>query len=381
MRGHLSWGLALVIAGALPASACGSTDIQVATTPIPTIAGTTGSFDDIAIDQETHRLFVADRSDQGVDVFDIATPRARYVQTIPMPSSPNGLAVAPDLHRLFVGTSSGSVVVADISTQSTTTNDVIDELRTGGKEVDLLDYGAARHRIYASNGADGTITSIDSVTHEILAHFNIGNTLEQPRYNPGDGMVYVTSPDADALFRVDPNDGTIKSNPLNGCAPMGMAINPKAHQALIACKAFVMSWDMSSGKSEVFAQLAGGDLVSYYPGADRYLVASPQAAGHSVIGIFGGTPVTYLSTVVTDARGKSAAFDETNQVVYTPDARADSGGIASFHAPAIPPRWLSLLTDVGPWAALLAAIGLLIYAVGRSADPVRRRSSKRQPAP
>lgn len=381
MSGHLSWGLALVIAGALPASACGSADTQIATTPIPTIAGTTGAFDDIAIDQETHRLFVADRSDQGVDVFDISTPRARYVQTIPMPSSPNGLAVAPDLQRLFVGTSSGSVAVADIRTQSPTTNDVIDEVRTGGKEVDLLDYGAARHRIYASNGADGTITSIDSETHEILAHFNVGRTLERPRYNSADGMVYVTSPDADALFRIDPNDGTIKSNALGGCAPMGMAINPKTHQALIACKAFVMSWDLSSGKSEVFGQIAGGDVVSYHPGVDRFLVASPQEAGRSVIGILGGSPIAYLSTVVTDARGKSAAFDETNQIVYTPDARANRGGIASFRAPAVPPRWLSLLTDVGPWAALVAAMGLLIYVVARSADPVRRRPSARQPAP
>jgi hypothetical protein len=373
--------LVLVIAGALPASACGSTGIQVATTPIPTIAGTTGSFDDIAIDQETHRLFVADRSDQGVDVFDISAQAARYLQTIPMPASPNGLAVASDLQRLFVGTSSGSVVVADIRTQSPTTNDVIAEVHTGGKEADLLDYGAARHRIYASNGADGTITSIDSETHEILAHFNVGHTLEQPRYYPADGMVYVTSPDADALFRIDPNDGTVKSNALGGCAPMGMAINPKAHQALIACKDFVMSWDLSSGKSEVFGQIAAGDVVSYYPGADRFLVASPHGVGHSVIGIFGGTPIAYLSTVVTDAQGKSAAFDETTHVVYTPDGRANRGGIASFQAPAVPPRWLSLLTEVAPWAALLVALGLLIYVVARSADPVRRRPSARQPAP
>jgi len=381
MSGRRDWGLALVVAGALGVAACGPSGIPIATTAIPTLTRTTGSFDDMAIDQGTHRLFVADRSDQGVDVFDISTATARYVKTIPMPSSPNGLAIAPDLERIFVGTSSGSVAVADISTNSPTTNGVIDEVHTGGRQADLLDYSAARHRVYASNGADGTITSIDSETHEIRARFDTGHPLEQPRYDPADGMVYVTSPDADALFRIDPNDGSIKSSALGGCVPTGMAINPKSNHALIACKSFVMSWDLASGKSEVFGQVAGGDVVSYYSGADRFLVASPLGTGHSVIGIFGGTPIAYLSTVVTDARGKSAAYDETNHVIYTPDGRAGRAGIASFRAPAIPPPWLSFVTDFGPLVAILAVMGLVIYVVARSADPVRRRDPARQPVP
>lgn len=372
--------LVLIGGGALCLSACGGPDVQITSTPIPTITGTTGSFDDVEIDQAGHRLFIADRTDQGVDVFDISSVRPRYVQTIPMPANPNGLAIAPDLARLFVATGAGSVAVVDINVSSARLNDVISEVKTGGTEADLLEYAAARQRLYASNGPDGTITSIDPATGEIKAHFNIGHTLEQPRFNPTDGMLYVTSPDADALFRIDPGNGSVTNIPLGGCQPTGLAINPTSNTALVACQTFAMSWNLSTGKLDTFGQVAGGDIVSYDATVDRFFVASPQANGTSVIAILGENPIAFITSVVTGARGKSAAYDETNQVVYSTDGRANKAGITSFHLPAVPPAWLGFLMTVGPFAVGLAVLALLIFLVARSADPARRESPAPKPA-
>jgi hypothetical protein len=360
-------------------SACGDAGVQVSRTPIPPITGMTGSFDDIEIDQGSHRLFVADRTDQGVDVFDISQAHPKYVQTIPMPASPNGLAIAPDLGRLFVGTSAGSVVIVDINSGSQTLDDVIGEVNTGGSEVDLLEYSAARGRLYASNGPDGSIASIDSATGEIKAHFKVGSTLEQPRFNPADGMVYVTSPDADALFRIDPAAGTVTSIPLGGCQPTGLAINPKSNRAMIACQTFALSWDLRAGKLDTFPQVVGGDVVSYDARADRFFVASAQGGGGGLVGIFEGDPITYVSSVATRAHGKSAAYDETNDAVYTPDAHPNGAGIAGFHLPATPPAWLTVATAIAPFAIALAVLGLLGYVVARSADPARRREPAVKP--
>jgi DNA-binding beta-propeller fold protein YncE len=158
--------------------------------------------DAIAIDQATHRLYTADRSNQGVDVFDISAGWATYLQTIALPASPNGLALAPDLGRLFVGMGNGSVAVVDIAP---TADRVISEIKTGAKSVDLLDYSTGQHAVYASNGVEGLLTTIDTNTGAVKAQFKIGFALEQPRFNPADGLLYVTSPDADALFRqLDP---------------------------------------------------------------------------------------------------------------------------------------------------------------------------------
>jgi len=43
--------MVLAVIGVLPLASCGGSDAKIASAPIPTIAGSTGSFDDIAIDQ------------------------------------------------------------------------------------------------------------------------------------------------------------------------------------------------------------------------------------------------------------------------------------------------------------------------------------------
>ena len=358
-------------------SACGRPDAQPTNTPVLAISGKAGSFDNIEINQATHRLYVADRTDQGVDVFDISKARAKYLGSIALPSSPNGLAVAPDHARLYVGTAAGSVEVIDINPDSPALETVIAEVQTGGKSADLLDYGAARNRLYVSNGAEGMITSIDLDTNAIKAHFNIGYPLEQPRFDPADGMVYVTSPTADALFQIDPNDGLVKNkSTLGGCYPTGMAINPSANSALIACKNSVLSWNLRTRQSEKFTQVAGGDVVNYAARSDQFFVGAPH---QGVVGVFGGNPIAFISAVATDGRGNSAVYDEANDLVYSPDTRIKKAGIAGFHVPATPPAWLAPLTTIAVVVVLLGVFGLLFYFIGRSADPVRRQEPASKP--
>jgi DNA-binding beta-propeller fold protein YncE len=376
----LSSALTLMVAASLAISACGGPDAPITVSGVPTIKGQNASFDNVEIDQAAHRLYLGDRTDKGIDVFDISKPPAKYLQTIALPSSPNGLAFAPDLSRLFVGTAAGSVVVVD-----TRTGSIVGDVPTGKASADLLDYGSARQRLYVANSTDGTITSIDPSTLAIKSHFDVGYQLEQPRYNPKDGMVYVTSPQADALFKIDPSSGKVAYiYSLGGCQPTGLAINPSSNKALIVCGTFVMSWDLSTGKSETFKQVLGGDIVNYNAKVDRFFVGSPHITKPSVIGIFGGNPIAYYTSVDTGAHGNSATFDETNNIVYTPDTGPKSPGVASFRLPDKPlilPPWVSTLTTIGMVAALVGVFGLLFFFVMRSADPARRPIPKPKPEP
>ena len=371
----------MLVVGLCLISACAQVEapaVKIASTPVPNITTQTPSMDAVEIDQAAHRLYVADRSNQGVDIFDISAASAKYLQTIAMPSDPNGLAFAPDLSRLFVGVGNGSVVVVDINPTSPTANKVINEVKTGAKSVDLLDYSAARHLVYASNGVEGSITSIDSGTGEVKGQFKVGFALEQPRFDPADGMLYVTSPDADALFRLDPNDGTVKKKlTLGGCQPTGLAINPKSNQAVIACRNSILSYDLKNGMSEKFLEQPGGDIVSYDPKVDRFFVGAPFKPSKGAVAMFGGTPIVYIKTVVTGAGGKSAAYDEANDIVYTPDTRPNKAGLASFKMPAGGPGELPPLSTLIPFGVLLAGLVILFVIVGRNADPIRRP----EPAP
>jgi DNA-binding beta-propeller fold protein YncE len=367
---------ALGVLGSLLVSACGSSETEVANTPVPTISGQAGNFDAIEIDQGNHRLYVADRTDQGVDVFDISRPGAKFIKPISLSSPPNGLAISPDF-RLYAGTEAGSVAVIDISKGSSSLNTVVAELKTGAA-VDLLDYNAAKHVLLASSGGDGSITSIDTITNEITDHFKVASALEQPRFNERDGMIYVTSPDADALIQIDPKDGSITNRfPLGGCTPTGLAINPRSNSALIACKGFVLSRDMNTGRTERFIRVVGGDIVTYNAKVDRFFVASPHKTRPSVIGMFGGNPIAYIASIAAPGRGNSAVLDETNDVVYSPDTRPNMSGIAGA------PRPTSLQgatpATIAAYALVAVVFAIVFWFVMRSGDPVRRRA--RVPAP
>jgi hypothetical protein len=375
-----------IAAAVLLISGCGA-GIPITSAPIPPIAGKLANLDVVEISQAAHRLYVADRTDQGVDVFDTSTAHAMFLTTISLPSSPNGLAVAPDLARLFVGTGSGSVLVIDTNNDS---NAIVAEVKTGKGEVDLLDYGAARQRLYASNGADGSITSIDTTTNTIAANFKVDSTaavtLEQPRFDPGDGMVYVTSPSAGKLYQVDPNNGQVKSFGLGTCKPMGLAINPRSNQAVIVCSTFVMTWDLTAGRSIAsFHQVIGGDVVTYDARVDRFFVASPHLTMANVVAIFGGTPIDFVASIDTGAHGNAAVLDEAHGMVYTPNPQLKRSGVAGFAlatVPQPPPAWWTHATAVGVPAALLVLFVFLFLFLMRSADPARRPAPKpAQPAP
>ncbi len=359
--------------------ACNTAPIQITNIPIPTIGGQAASFDVIEIDQARHRLYAADRTDHGIDVFDVSTAHAKYMDTIKLPANPNGLAIAPDLGRLFAGTVTGSVVIVDINLAANATGVVIKEVPTGGKEVDLLDYAPSLHTVFASTGVDGTIASVDAKTGAINGTFKIGFALEQPRFSPADGMLYVTSPDAGALFQVDPVSGKIVDKAdLGSCLPKGLAINPHTDEALIACHDSTVTRDLRAKTQGNFTQVYGGDVVWYDAKVDRFFVAVPLAGGGEVA-IFGGSPIDYITAVSTNGTGNSTAYDETNDIVYALDTRAKTAGLTSFRRPREDQLPASFINSLGLLAAVVAVAIVLIWVVARLGGP--RPQPVSEPAP
>src|SRR5438270_11579795 len=84
----LAWGAAL-LAITLPVIAA-DVALPLPNVDIPPIKEKTGSFDIIDIDQAAHLMYVGDRISQGVDIFDVSTPSARYLQSVPTGPASDG---------------------------------------------------------------------------------------------------------------------------------------------------------------------------------------------------------------------------------------------------------------------------------------------------
>jgi hypothetical protein len=187
-------------------------------------------------------------------------------------------------------------------------------------------------------------------------------------------MVYVTSPDADTLYRIDPSTGTLTDKyVLGGCKPLGLAINPTTNKALMACHKYTLAFDLGAGKIIGTFQLGNADIVSYDAKVDRFFIATlPHAQTPGSVGIFGGNPIAYISSAVTNISGNSAAYDETNKVVYTPNIEPARASLAGFPMPVPLTGWLAFANAAWPYAAIVLGFLLLFVFLMRSADPIRR---------
>ena len=312
---------------------------------IPPIQGKTGSFDIMEIDQAAHLLYVADRTDQGVDVFDISTPAARYVETISFGTGTNGVSLAKNVNKVFVTTNDSRVAVVDADPSSPTYRKIVASLSTGGKKrADELDYDPLHRKIYAANSDDGIVVAIDAVRNRIIKKWtDMGEGLEQPRYNRGNGMMYMTSSDQNAVFQFDPGrDVLVKKFDVGAaCNPNGLAINPRTNQALLGCSnrktPITALWDLNGGRViQTFIQVGAGDMTVYSPKADLFFFAASNFPSGPVIGVFTASNVRWVANIPSVTGAHAVAFDETNNVLYAINQTPNQASLIAFWLQSIP---------------------------------------------
>ncbi len=307
---------------------------------IPPIQGKTASVDILDIDQSTHLLYVTDRTDNGIDVFDVSSADPKFVKTIDVGSGPNGVVVAKAVNKLFAGLNNSTVVIIDLSSGANYA--VLGKINTGGKgRADELDYDPKDNKVYAANSDDGIVTVIDAKSNQMIKKFeNLGAGLEQPRYDPADGMMYMTSSDQNAIFQFDPTKDTMvkKIDVGTKCSPNGMAVNPTTNHAILGCsdkKANVtIEWDVAAQKVvQTFDQTGAGDAVIYDAKADKFFFGASNFNRGPVMSVFTGNPIKFVTNVPTASGAHGVAFDEANNVIYTQDQTPSEGALFEIPLP------------------------------------------------
>jgi len=319
-----------------------TTEAQISAFVMPDGAVGAKFTDTLDIDQEAHRLYMGDNWSGGVDIFDIATTEPVLLQTVRMWGSVFGVCVAKDVNKVFAGLSGSIVAVIDIDPAAARPNAVIARIDTGGRgSADLLDYDPVHRKVYVANRNDGFLTAIDAVTNEVVKRIEgLGKALEQPRFNPADGMVYLAGNGDNVLYQVDPvRDALVNTFDIgDDCSPNGMAINPETNQALLACsnrqRPHTVIWDLNTQSiASVIEESGCGDGAIYSAAVDRFFFAASGFGSGPVMGVFGENPVRFITNVPTERGSSWVAFDETNRVVYAPAIRNGKPALIKFPLP------------------------------------------------
>ena len=311
---------------------------------IPPVEGRTGIMDAMVVDPESHLLYVADSTDPnhpGVDVVDISGPSAAWRRTISTGDAvPNGLAVVPERHRLYVGQDDGTVAIVDIAPGSPAFDTVVGTVTTQHTgNADLVAYDPRDHRVFAAYPVDGMLAVIDTDTEQVVARVTDLGSIDQPLYDPADGMVYVGDIDDDQLLRIDPRSNTTvqRLQLPEACQPHGLAVNPRTNQGLVGCayrdQPLTIAWDFGRGAQIRTFDLAGaGDLMTYDPSTDHFYFAASNYAP-AEMAVFSGTSIQYLTAVPTSHKSHTVAFDPVHRTIYTPDGLIHEAGLYGFPDP------------------------------------------------
>ena len=245
------------------------------TIPIPPTAANVGknlySYDISFVDQKTEMYYLADRSNNVVDVIDASSaafvtqlsanpPFAGFVSAVDCNALPGGngsagggSCVGPNGvvswgHWLFVTDGNSRVVTIDLR-NGNTVGDV--QTKAGDpNRADELAYDPKDGIILAINNADiipfGTLIKVNKTTGALTVQTtipfpNATGGAEQPIWNPADGHFYLSIPQINgvastgAVYKIHPTTGAVETAAqIDFCSPAGLSLGPD-QTALVGC--------------------------------------------------------------------------------------------------------------------------------------------------
>ena len=347
--------LSTVLAVAVAAGAAQAKELKMIGT-IATPKPLTG-FDISFVDQKTQRYYLADRGAGSLDIFNAKTDK--FIGAVPGfvgnsmkdgkvdfgTSGPAGVLVFDN--EAWLGDGDSSAKVVDLKTMK-----IVDTISTGGKaRFDEIAYDPKNHVLIGGNGDDDPpfATLISTKTRKVIGKVTFPNAtdgLEQPDYNPADGMFYKSIPELDhdakknGVAVISPEGKLVKVLPVEGCHPNGLIFGPNQN-FLLGCSAtgkegmppiFVI---MNAKTGKVVATIAdagGADQVAYSKKNGQYYTGS---AGLSAIFVIDAKTNKMVQKIaLTGGRAHSVAVDEANGHVFVPN-NTDGGacGCVQVYAP------------------------------------------------
>jgi YVTN family beta-propeller protein len=271
-------------------------------------------FDYQTVDTAGRRLYVAHLGDSTLDVIDLET--LRVVATVPEVNDVHGVAVAPDLGRVFA-TATGT---NELVTIDTATNRIVGRTPTG----DFPDGVAYDHDdglVFVSNKNAGSITVIAARTGEVTATLKIANETGNVTYDPSTHSVYAAARAPDTLVAIDPTSRKTTSRiRLSGCdGAHGVYIDPPSRRAFVACErnAILVTVDLARRTQTAKATVGQDpDVLAFDPTPQRLYVASESG----VVAVFAtstSSPKKLGQGHVADA-AHSIVVDPSTHRVYLP---------------------------------------------------------------
>ena len=250
----------------------GATLAVVADVPLP---GAAKRFDYQSLDTTSGRLYISHMHGDRLDVFDTrANTLVRSVEGFP---GATGVWAVPSLHHVYVSvTDQHEVFVVDDRTLA-----VIARI-AGADFPDGIAFAPDEHRVFVSDEHGGIDLVIDGVANTKVARVDLGGEAGNTHYDAVSHCILVAVQTKNELVALDPASLRIVAHYPMACDhPHGFLIDEPARLAFVTCEgdAKLLVVDLRTMATTATLKVADDpDVLAFDPGLERLYVACESGA-------------------------------------------------------------------------------------------------------
>jgi DNA-binding beta-propeller fold protein YncE len=268
------------------------------TVPMPKVWG---RIDHFALGPEG-TIFISALGNNTEEVIDLSA--GLVARSIPGIPKPQGVAYAPEVKKLFVGSDEGKLYIFD--GQSFAQLATVDF----GDDVDNLRYDAATKRLYVGYG-EGAIAMVDVTTNQRLPQeFKLGAHPESFQLEKSGPNIYVNVPTLKQIAVINRRTGAITRWPVKEESNFPMALDEADHRLFVASREPARLLVLDTSTRRVVASLpCAQESDDLYYDAARKRVYVPGGEGY--ISIFQQQDANHyrlLAKVSTEVGARTAGY-------------------------------------------------------------------------
>ncbi len=290
--------------------------------------GATGSAGNANVDllgynPVTRMMYLADRTNKGIDVIDTRTNVVVGLIKMPptsvytTPTGPNGVWVAIDLQQLIVTDGLQSVYVWDLRAPQAQP-DIYTFPASMGTDTDGIAYDPINRTVYVvTDNPPEYLIGIDLAYKKVVTTAALPASADLIAFNPTDGKIYVSTEDAEGsptnaaagVIAFDPATNTFSTVAKAGppCPGHGIDIDPVANVAVVGCAASAaaianMAVNLSTGATKFFPDIGGTDAVVFNPNTRRFYMNGTNYNSSAAAGTTLNCPTSNSATNISNRR-------------------------------------------------------------------------------
>jgi DNA-binding beta-propeller fold protein YncE len=258
--------------------ACGQADAAdpVSLELIQTIPlkGTAGRLDHLALDARGERLFIANLSNNSLDVVDLKA--GKLVKQIPDQQKIQGVAYVPEVDRIFVGNGMDGVCnVFDGKSYKLVRSIKLDD-------ADNVRFDPRTRQVYVTH-AENALSVIDPRKLEVTATIKLPGAPEAFQLDPSQPRLYVNIPKPSQVAVVDTQKNEVMAKfPLTlAGANYPLALDAKSGRLFVGCrkKPTVVVLNVKTGKEVAGVEIPGDIDDLFDSDSGRLYVPVPRQEG------------------------------------------------------------------------------------------------------